>query len=177
MNGSYPANYVVLAMIGLRYLWEFPQLIRNWEMFSKYVNNDAAIIMAHMFASVDKDTWEGDFRSNNSNHTWFQTFWNKDEFTKAVDHNLLALKHLKPMSECTIFSPMIQIFSLGRMTGDGYEKGNLSYPPSSGTERIKDSFDNYVREANIYKKENMKEWLNETYSLNYLKKKGKKNES
>ena len=177
LNGSYPAHYVVLAMIGLRYLWEFPQIIRNWEMFSEHVNNDAAIIMAHMFTYIDKNTWEGDFRSSNSNHTWFQTYWNKDEFTKVVDHDLLALKLLKPMSECTIFSPMIQVFSPKRMAVDDYEKGNLSYPSSSRTEGIKDSFDNYVRRAEVYKEEEMEEWLKKTYSLNYLKKRGNKNES
>ena len=175
LNCSYPAHYVVMAMIGLRYLWEFPKIIRNWGMFSEYVNNDSAIIMAHMFTVIDEDTWEDVFRSGNSNHTWFQSYWNKDEFTKAINHDLSALNVLPPMSECTIFSPMIQIFSQGRTVNYG-ERGNLSYPPSNKMEKIRSSFDSYLRETKVYKKIEMEKWLKETYCLNYLKKEGKKNE-
>ena len=175
LDCSYPAHYVVLSMIGLRYLWEFPQLIRNWGMFEKHVNADAAIIMAHMFSTSNGKVWEGVFKSGNSNHTWFQDYWTNEEFTKAINHDLSAMSSLSPMIKNLEYRSMFHIF-----TPNGLEHGDspgLSYPPTNKTKEITSYFDSStIRTVPIYEKENMKEWLEETYSLNYLKR-GNKNES
>jgi len=177
LDCSYPASYVVLSMIGLRYLWEFPQLVRNWDMFEKYVNADAAIIMAHMFTTSDGKVWEGAFKSSNSNHTWFQGYWTKNEFIKAIDHDLSAMSSLPPMTESLIYRPMFRIFSRSNTIPPYPRHSCLSYPPPNKTKEITTIDGSIIKEISIYEKENMKEWLNETYSLNYLKKRGKKNES
>jgi len=176
LNCSYPAHYIVMAMIGLRYLWEFPQLIRNWGLFEKHVNADAAIIMAHMFSTNDRKVWEGGFKSSNSNHTWFQDYWDNNEFTKAVNHDLSAMSSLPPMTKSLVYNPMFRIF--GKIAIPSYQDSPLlSYPPPNGIKEILEFGRVSATEIPIYKKENMKEWLEETYSLNYLKKRGKKNES
>ena len=176
LDCSYPAHYVVLSMIGLRYLWEFPQIVRNWGMFKEHVNADAAIIMAHMFSTDDGKVWEGEFKSGNSNHTWFQYYWTNEEFTKTVNHDLSAMSSLSPMTKDLMYNPMLSIF--GRRAVPQYQNyPSLSYPPTNKTKDIVSYFDSSViRKKPIYEKENMKEWLEETYSLNYLEK-GNKNES
>jgi len=176
LDCSYPTHYVVLAMIGLRYLWEFPQIIRNWELFEKHVNADAAIIMAHMFSTNDGKVWEEGFKSSNSNHTWFQTYWNKDEFTKVINHDLLAMSSLPPMTESLVYSPIFRIFGRNEVRSHYPYHSLLFYPPTNKTKEIISNFSTLVKEVPIYEKENMKKWLKETYSLNYLKKRGKKNE-
>lgn len=176
LDCSYPAHYVVLSMIGLRYLWEFPQIVRNWGMFEEHINADAAIIMAHMFSTSDGKVWEGKFSSENSNHTWFQNYWDKNEFTKAINHDLSDMSSLSPMTEDLMYNPMFSVF--GRKAVPCYQDHpSLLYPPSNKTKEIISTFDyRVIRTVPIYEKENVKEWLEETYSLNYLKE-GNKNES
>ena len=177
LDCSYPAYYVVLSMIGLRYLWEFPQIVRNWGMFEKHVNADAAVIMAHMFSSDDGKVWEGKFKSGNSNHTWFQNYWAKKHFTKAINHDLLAMSALPSMIESLKYSPMLRIFGQGEEVPYIPNHPLLSYSSTNKTKDVVSYFDSSViKTVPIYEKENMKEWLEETYSLNYLGK-GNKNES
>ncbi len=177
LDCSYPAHYVVLSMIGLRYLWEFPQLIRNWGMFKEHVNPDAAIIMAHMFSTSDGKVWEGKFKSGNSNHTWFQNYLIDEEFTKIINHDLSVMSSLLPMTESLVYSPMFRIFGRSEARPNDPYHSLLSYPSTNKTKEIISAFDYRVMgTVPIYEKENMKEWLEETYSLNYLER-GNKNES
>ena len=176
MDCSYPSSYVVLAMIGLRYMWEFPEIIRNWGMFKEFTDYNAAIIMAHMFIKEANEEWSGSFKVNNSNHTWFQTYWNKKEFTQAVNNDLSGLKELLPMKNHMAYSPLISIFSPNRTVSYKTKKGSLIYPPSHTSKTVKNSFGGIMKSpVKIYNKCDMEVWIRKTFDLNYLKE--KKNES
>ena len=178
MDCSYPSSYVVFAMIGLRYMREFPEIIRNWEMFKEFVNYDAAIIIAHMFTKENNGGWSGHFNVGNSNHIWFQKYWNKKEFTQAVNHDLSGLKKLPPMKNHMAYSPLIAIFSPCRDVSYNSEGGNLMYPSSYISKTIMNSFGETLKSpVKSYGKCDMEIWIKETFDLNYLKKEEKKNES
>jgi len=176
LDCSYPASYVVLAMIGLRYMWEFPQVVQNWEKFKKHVPYDAAIIMAHMFSTHNNTVWEGKFKSINSNHMWFQNYWNKKEFTQVVNHDLSSLSNLPSMSKDLNYRPLISIFSSNR-PGQCDDKGNLIYPKRTKKRILENTFGvGSKKTIYIYDEVDMEEWIRETFELNYLRRKGNKDE-
>ena len=177
MDCSYPSSYVVLGMIGLRYMWEFPEIVRNWEMFKEFTNYDSAIIMAHMFTKDASDVWLGKFKVGNSNHTWFQSYWNKKQFEQVVNHDLYAMKKLPSMTTHMPYSPLISIFGRNSPPYANSEKGSLIYPPSESLKNVNNSFgDTANSPVRVYNKCDMGVWIKKTFDLNYLSKKGKKNE-
>ena len=170
---KWPANYIILAASGLRYLKDESKIVENWEIFRNYVNDDAAIVMAHMFYQRDRDTWEGVFRVNNSNHTFFQKHWGKEEFTKTVNHDLSNMETLLPMEKDTNYFPLVAILSsrLGNTPSNTpswqIPNGNISYPRTKTRITTRDSWgDNYT--VDVYDVRDIEEWIKETYRLNYL---------
>ena len=178
MDCSHPSSYVVLAMIGLRYMWEFPKIIKNWEMFKEFTNYDAAVIMAHMFTKDKNNVWLGKFKVGNNNHTWFQNCWNKKQFEQFVNHDLHAMKELPSMATHMSYSPLISIFGQDSPPNTNSEKSNLIYPPSENLKYIESSISGTMSSpVRVYNKCDMKVWIKKTFDLNYLSKKGMKYES
>ncbi len=175
LDCSLPAPYVILAASGLRYLKDETKIVENWSMFKHYVPSDAAIIMAHMLSQNDRRYWIASFRANNYNHTFFQRYWRKEEFTKAVNHNLSSMSSLPPMSKDTNYVPLISIFSPDYKGQSLYNlrDGNLSYPPTTSKITLRDSFGGESDTVDVYDVRDIEEWLKETYSLNYLKEREK----
>ena len=172
LDCSFPSAYIMIGVIGLRYLWEHKGIVENWDVFKEHVNHDAAILLSHMFVKVEQGGWEK-ARCYNSGHCWWTNYWNRKEFTNAINHDLGGLESLPSLGEEPKYSPLIHIFSPERKV-DWQSKGNLRYPLSFKEIKTTNIFEDKIVKK-VYEEENIKKWLQETYSLNYEEKKGKRN--
>lgn len=156
LSCDYPASYVITAAIGLRYIVEYPAIVKRWCKLSEYINPDAAIFAAHCFMEK-ANGYIGFIRADN--HTWYQNEIGKEGFNKAIKHQLRL--DGEKMAQDTHFSPLSRIYDVN------YERYEELSKPKSTRHEIKNSFGKVVRTVDgFYPSETMEIWLKEFVTLN-----------
>lgn len=172
----WPASYVITALIGLRYLSEFTDLVSRWHRFKQHINADAASFLMHKF-ELKEDGWH---QSNfERNHTWLTYFAGREQFTRIIEHDFSQFDRLPAMTKNQNYQPLMQCFSShsqrfydGQRKYDynsGLHKGpNELIFPEGIYKRVKTIFGKESEEKLVYKDSEMKTWLNKTVALNRI---------
>ena len=82
---DFPPQFVVTAAMTLRYVVEFPHIIKFWNIFQKHTPPEAAFVMAHNFYAYSDKIWAaGNY--GNTNHQWVQNHnFGRKELKKFIE--------------------------------------------------------------------------------------------
>ena len=74
LDCQYPLRYLLHAAMAVRYIYEYPSLVRHWLILSKYMNKDGAFVLGH-YLSYNSRTNAGPIMVETpgltNNHTLF----------------------------------------------------------------------------------------------------------
>jgi len=108
---KFPPQFVVSAAISLRYVTEFPHIIRCWNRFKDYIPPEAAFVLAHLLYEGEKNNWlVGHY--GNTNHQWVQTHsFGKNELKRFVEFDFSRMKGWPLMKNTQQYAKLTGVWS------------------------------------------------------------------
>ena len=168
LKAEYPAGYVIIAGMGLRYIYEKPHIVRAWTDFKEYVSPDIAIILAHKFRkAADKKGWSSGI-SGGEGHTWLGEYLKNEELRRIINHDFFYFKNMSPLRESMSFLPIGKIWCVDKAgLSSSYIRGDFRFP--EGKEETLSNSWGGTRTVTVYKSNEMRSWLTESVLINGLK--------
>ena len=169
LSTEFPASYAVTACMGLRYIYENEQIVKNWIEFRKYVNENIDIVLAHKFKPENKERWAASSYIGNTNHVWVGDYFTNEMLRRIINKDFTFFKNIPPFRENTDYHPLGQIWSNNSRDVNILPPRlpPFKYPKGKKIEIVNSWGNRYSSVA--YEAKDMEEWLKKTVLINRLK--------
>lgn len=112
MKTDKPAQFVYSAATCIRYVSEYPDLVKMWSIFREHIGDDAALILAHLFLPKHPDMYISQ-ACWSSQHKWMvgPAYFGVDQFKRFLERDLTGMNGFPSFSENTDYSRVVKIWN------------------------------------------------------------------
>lgn len=90
LSCNFPPQMVIGAAIMMRYKYEYPTVVRQWDIFRKYMSDDMAFVFSHFFKKQNKNFYI--FNQNAIGHDMLDRTFSNDCLKNFLRHHSVFFK-------------------------------------------------------------------------------------